>query len=433
MKRLGVGWWIGVAFVASFLHACGSGGSGPAPPVPARSFLMGSTPFFATPTAFPDWRFENLDDKDLLSLHVDDFWGVPWDQCDASGCTPPAAWVAKWTTFANDAKSKGKTLYLALSPLGARKTLAARLDSNGNKVENWAPVDANGCYPFASDADATTHRTAYISYLRYLVNLVGPAYLSPAVEINIPFTQCPLQKTAWIAWYTDVHHAVQAAYPTLPVFATFQMEHLYGIADSQSACNGGVSRPACFDARLAEALSIPGDRIAFSTYPFLWKYLPDYSYTYPPDTYARVRNATARKIWISETGWAAVKILQSYPHGASGSCGADRIPASIANDAELGNYLGWLLGEAQSESFETVIWWLNRDYLDGAVAATCPCDPATSDTCVLSDIFHGADPVNGDLLLRLFGNMALRRYDGSARSAHGVWREYIMRPYAASP
>ena len=40
------------------------------------------------------------------------------------------------------------------------------------------------------------------------------------------------------------------------------------------------------------------------------------------------------KIWISETGWAAVKILQSYQHGGSGSCGADLIPASIANDNE---------------------------------------------------------------------------------------------------
>ena len=65
-----------------------------------------------------------------------------------------------------------------------------------------------------------------------------------------------------------------------------------------------------------------------------------------------------------------MKILQSYQHGASGSCGADLIPASMANDSELESYMNWLLNEAQTRRFETVIWWLNRDYMDGAVADT---------------------------------------------------------------
>jgi hypothetical protein len=394
---------------------------------------MGTTPFFATPTQFPDWRFENLDDKDLLSVHADDFWGVPWDQCNAAGCTPPAAWAAKWTNFANAAASQGKTLYLALSPLGGRKTLAARLDANGNKVENWAPVDADGCYPFASDANAATYKVAYISYLKYLIGLVGPRYVSPAVEMNIPFSQCPLQKSAWIAWYGDVHNAIKAAYPSLAVFATFQMEHMYGISDAQATCGSGMPPAACFDQRLTEALTIPGDRIAFSTYPIGWKYRPEYSSSYPTDTYGRVQGATTRKIWIAETGWAAVKVLQSYPHGAVGSCGADLFPASFANDAEQEGYMRWLLAEAQTRGFETVIWWLNRDYLDGAVAATCPCDPAASDTCQLADSFLSAGGTTGETLLRIFGNMALRNYDGSPRPARGAWRGYFDRTLSLIP
>lgn len=131
-----------VIALSLIVYACGSGSgggsSGTPTPAPTRSFLMGSTPFFITPTLFPDWRFENLDDKDLLSIHVDDFWGVPWDQCSALGCgTLPAAWVAKWTDFANAAKSKGKTLYLALSPLQDRKRLAPKVDANGNPVRSW--------------------------------------------------------------------------------------------------------------------------------------------------------------------------------------------------------------------------------------------------------------------------------------------------------
>jgi len=125
-KNMKISWkhrlpvYMAAVTVAVTLYACG-GGSGNSGPT--RSFWMGATPFFATPTLFPDWRFENLDDKDLLSMHADDFWGVPWDQCHASGCTPPAAWVTKWTNFANAARSQGKTLYLALSPLQDRKRL----------------------------------------------------------------------------------------------------------------------------------------------------------------------------------------------------------------------------------------------------------------------------------------------------------------------
>lgn len=411
------------------LHACGGsggggsvGGSGS-----TRSFWMGSTPFFATPSVFPDWRFENLDDKDLLSIHVDDFWGVPWDQCNAAGCTPPAAWAAKWTSFADNARATGKTLYLAVSPLGGRKTLAARLDASGNKVENWAPVDANGCYTFASDANAATYKTAYISYMKYVIDLVGPRYVSPAVEMNIPFSQCSSQKSAWIAWYSDVHNALKTTYPSLVVFPTFQMEHMYGISDAQAACVAGTPLATCFDQRLTEALAIPGDRMAFSTYPIGWKYRSEYSFSYPTDTYARVRSATTRRIWIAETGWAAVKVLQGYPHGAVGSCGADLFPATIANSTEQEAYLRWLLAEAQTQGFEAVIWWLNRDYLDGAVAATCPCDPATSDTCQLADLFYSAGGTTGETLLRIFGNMALRDYDGSARPARTAWREVYDR------
>lgn len=414
------------------LYACGGGG-GSGGSSATRSFWMGTTPFFATSTTFPDWRFENLGDKDLVSVHADDFWGVPWDQCNAGGCAPPAAWTAKWSSLADSARATGKTLYLALSPLGGRKTLAPRLDANGNKIENWAPVDANGCYPFATDANAATYQAAYISYMKYLIDLVGPRYVSPAVEMNIPFSQCSSQKAAWIAWYSGVHNALKAAYPSLVVFPTFQMEHMYGISDDQAACAAGTALAACFDLRLAEALTIPGDRIAFSSYPIGWKYRAEYSFSYPTDTYERVQAVTTRRIWMAETGWAAVKVLQNYPHGAVGSCGADLFPETIANNTEQENYLRWLLAEAQRREFESVIWWLNRDYLDGAVAGTCPCVPATSDTCLLADTFFAAGGDFGETLLRVFGNMALRNYDGSPRPARTAWREVFDRTLSPAP
>lgn len=420
------------------LYACGGGGGGGGSPGTAtRSYWMGTTPFFATPTSFPDWQFENLEDKDLLSIHADDFWGVPWDQCNASGCTPPAAWVSKWTSFANSANSQGKTLYLALSPLQDRKRLAPKVDNTtGNPVPNWeapAQIDANGCYRFSTDANAAAYKAAYISYVKYLVNLVGARYITPSVEMNIQFTQCPSQKTAWIAWYTELHNEIKTVYPSRVIFPTFQMEHMYGISNSQAACITGTPLATCFDQRLAEALAIPGDRIAFSSYPIGWKYLADYSYSFPTDTYARVQNATTRKIWMAETGWATVAIRESYAHGTASVCGADLFPEAMANNTEQEAYMRWLLAEAQTRGFESVIWWLNRDFLDGTVAATCPCNPAASDTCVLTNAFYSAAGTSGEVLMRFFSNMALRNYDGTARPARSAWREFFDRPLSQIP
>jgi hypothetical protein len=403
---------------------------------------MGTTPFFATATVFPDWRFENMQDKDLLSMHLDDFWGVPWDEFRTSANpTLPAAWANKWALFITNSRATGKTRYLALSPLGDRKKLAPRVDAAGNLISNWAPEDAQGCYPFATDANAATYKTAYINYVKYLVNLVQPTYLSPAVEMNMQFARCSTaDKAAYISWYSDVHNAIKAAYPDLVIFPTFQQEYLYGIAEPVAACSAGTSVTDCFSQHLTEALAIPADRIAFSSYPITWKYRPEFSFSYPLNTYAIVKNATQRKIWISETGWTALPVLQSYQHGSTSTCGPDLFPASMANDTEHAKYLTWLLGQAQVNNFDAVIWWLNRDYLDNTVAAKCPCVGA-NDTCGLANLFYdigfsaGGDAAGdfNESLLRMFGNMALRNYDGSPRLGHATWSNYYSRSLQVKP
>ncbi len=412
------------------LGGCGGGSSGAAPvtggtSAPTRSFLMGASPFFATPTRFPDMRMEDMTDRDLLSLHLDDFWGVPWDYCSAQGCRNlPGEWVRQWQDLARTAQASGKPLYLALSPLSGRKTLSAGVLPNGSRGSEWAPVDASGCYAFGTDPQAQAYKTAYIAYAKYVIDLVGPRYLSPAVEMNIPFTSCANHKAAWVAWYGDVAQAIKDAYPNLVVFPTFQLDHMYGVADATSQCAGGITPEQCFDIRLAEALAIPADRMAISTYPAAWKYLRPAP---PTDTWARIRQATGRGIWVSETGWPAVPVFSRYPHGSGEVCGPILLPDRIANEAEQAAYLGGLLEQAQAQRLEAVVWWLNRDYLDGQVAATCPCPQANSDTCTLLHTMYTAGGDVTETLTRVFGNMALRRYDGSARAAHAVWREWVGR------
>jgi hypothetical protein len=276
--------------------------------------------------------------------------------------------------------------------------------------------------------------------LKYLIDLVDPDYFSPAVEMNMPFTNCPMQKTAWIAWYSDVHAAIKAAYPQLIVFPTFQLEHMYGISDDASACSGGTLA-ACFDSRLEEVMTIPSDRIALSSYPSAWVYHDEFDYSFPRDTFAKIAQATTRNIWVSETGWPAMPVLSSYAHGAEGSCGTVFYPSTLevpdvgvfdlANDAAHADYMAWLLDEAQHQGLEAVVWWLNRDYLDGTVTGNeaCPCLPADHSTCRLLDQFYEVGGNTGEILLRMFGNMGLRYHDGSPRPGHAIWQESVRRYY----
>jgi hypothetical protein len=323
--------------------------------------------------------------------------------------------------------------YLALSPLGGRKTLTKKVNADGSPQDNWAPVDADGCYRFSDDPNAATHRRAYVAYAEYLIDKVRPRYFSPAIEMDIPFFSCPAQKDAFIAWYGEVHRALKAKHPSLVIFPTFQFEYLYGVAlgptDPYTPWCGGArtdaSLRACFEQHLDAALAVPADRIAFSMYPLQFLFPP-----IPPDSYSTgfarlneaftlVQQKTSRRIWVTETGWSAVKVLTSYQHPSPPSgCGAVLIDETVVGgEANLRLYLDALLNQAQDKKFEAVVWWEKQDLLNGADADACPC-PRPSDTCAVLDTFYA---VGG----------FLRRADVAPVRQHGI--EALRRLAPARP
>jgi hypothetical protein len=421
-------------------------------PLPAhaeqRPFLMGTSVIaeLVTPT------FEYLGDKDLLSLHLDDFEGIPWTQF-RDNTTLPASWESQWESIRSQSAASGKILYLAVSPLKDRKTLAANVDASGTKTENWAPVDGSGCYAFATDPNAEGYKQAYINYLKYLIDRIHPTYLSPTIEMNLQFKQCPAQSAAFKQWYADVHHSLKEAYPNLVIFPTFQAENMYGISDTAAWCGGtktDATLAACFEQRLTEALTVPGDRIAFSMYPFTWLYPPSGADTYTPsvpydDMFNRVERMTQRKIWISETGWPAVRLFTTYQHAAPASAcsGVEFVPTPlIASDAKVTTHLSALLAQAQTRHFEAVVWWEDRDLIDATIAATCPCSTPASTTCQYTETLYlagsgGTSAVLGsfgEITLRIFANMGLRNYNGTSRTGtYDVWASYLNQTYSPVP
>jgi hypothetical protein len=399
-----------------------------------RSFLMGTSIF----SDFFQFTFENPADKDLLSLHIDDFLGIPWTAFK-NGTTPPAAWVSRWNPIQAGAASSGKVIYLALSPLSQRKTLTDDVGTNGAKIVNWAPVNSSGCYQFASDPNAAVYKQAYINYAKWAIDLIRPTYFSPAIEMNIEFTDCPDQKAAFIQWYSDVYQALKQTYPELIIFPTLQAENMYGLSDPNAWCGGtktDASLAACFQQRLSEAVTIPADRIAFSHYPALWNYppiAPDHYTPTPPyeDMFSRVKQTTSRPIWISETGWGASPILSSYQHASPpASCGAPLTPVPIVNgEANMATHMTNLLAQAQAKQFDAVVWWENRDLVDAALAGQCPC-PGTNDSCTTLENVYQAGGSITEVQFRIFSNMGLRNYDGTPRAAiYNTWSSYLSETY----
>ncbi|MBK7208521.1 MAG: hypothetical protein IPH91_09700 [Elusimicrobia bacterium] len=141
----------------------------------------------------PFWTFADTQDQDLISIHGDDFWvflGSIRQQQAPPGPLGP-------TMGDHREKRKGHRQSALPGPfaLGGRKTLTKSVTAAGTYNETWAPVDADGCYPFSTDVNADTHRRAYVAYASYLIDLVQPRYFSPVIEMDIQFSTARRKKT----------------------------------------------------------------------------------------------------------------------------------------------------------------------------------------------------------------------------------------------
>jgi len=400
-----------------------------------RRYLMGTSTF----ADFFEFKFENPTDVDFYSIHVDDFLGIPWTEFE-NGTALPAAWETRVQTIATNAAASGKPIYLAVGPLKDRKTLAGQVDASGSKVENWAPVDGGGCYAFGTDPASQRHKQGYIRYLRYMIDRFHPTYLSPVIEMNIQFANCPSHKAAFKTWMNDVYATIKQDYPSLVVFPTHSLEYMYGLSNAQAWCGGtktDASFAACFQQRLDEINTLSADRMGFSTYPLFWTLTPVAPDTYTPqipyaDAFQRVRQATNRKIWITETGWQGVPIYNSYSHTSPASaCGSIFVSSPVpAGDALMANYLTQLLRWANTYALDGVVWWSNRDFLDAVASGVCPC-AGSANTCNLLETVYQAGGTSGEFSLRVFGNMGLRTNDGTPRAAlYNAWSTARQIPYS---
>jgi hypothetical protein len=349
------------------------------------------------------------EDVDLIAIHQE-FYGVPW-QAFLDDTPPPAEWSAKMQALAAHAHAVSDGVFLSISRLnGSREALAARPTVVGGKLDSddaWS----ERCYDFARAPDGAVMRAAYIRYVEHMLEVFRPRYLNYAVEVNLFLEKCEGAAQGVVDVANAAYAAAKAADPDVLAFPSFQIDHLHGVADD--SCPAGMTETACFDRNYAQITGFERDRFAISSYPFLQgQTLADL----PADWFERAAARGGERALIAETGWLSTDLVAQN--------GASCTTVIEADEAAAAAYLERVLDDARRVPLEVVPWWSTRDLLPAGLRPNCPCDYDPS-WCAVVDVFRDAaggplvqgSDYFGEILLKAFGTMGLRDYDGVPKPA----------------
>ncbi|HEY6562564.1 MAG TPA: hypothetical protein VI072_35095 [Polyangiaceae bacterium] len=362
------------------------------------------------------------DDADVIAVHQE-FYGIPWAAFE-QGSAPPATWVALMDDLASFARGQQKAVFLSVNMLnGTRERLAATTRIASGRVETDDTASAR-CYDFRTAPDASAKRQAYLRYVDFMVEKFDPAYVNIAVEVNLFFEKCASAAPGLIEVANAAYDAVKAKNAARVVFPSFQIDHLYGYSEDSCPDQGG--RDACFDAHYAVIRDMKRDRFAISSYPFLnGVNTPG---DLPADWFVRAARRAAERALIAETGWLSTPVIAKT---SAGNC----VQVFDYGTAHSASYLRRVLSDASAAGMDLVTWWSDRDLLVSQAMTSCPC---TFDAgwCGVIDVFRGPAPTGlvdtqlfGEILLKAFGTMGLRHYDGTPKpELMTLWSELRSRP-----
>ena len=220
-------------------------------------------------------------DVDVVSIHEDAGWGVPWEHflaADGSSAPPPAAWSAHiremeaalapggvWQT------ARGSFLTLSLVNNGLGRTCpASNVTSSGGSDPFVGPTTGpcTGCYDFDAgrNPEAALVRAAHLKYVQAMVRWLKPRYLCHAPEVNMYASACPAEQWAAVVDFAnDVYKAAKSANASVSVFPSFQAAYLRGEIDAAPCSERPVA--ACVAAAKRQIEPLERDLFALSAYP----------------------------------------------------------------------------------------------------------------------------------------------------------------------
>ena len=117
---------------------------------------------------------------------------------------------------------------------------------------------------------------------------------------------------------------------------------------------------------------------------------------------------------IAEVGWLSDSIVAQ---ASTGQC----FTAITTDESLEARYLDRVLAAADTGQMDLVTWISHRDLLVAPLMGECGCQQS-AEWCTVRDIFRGPPPTGtvdsqlaGELLLKAFGTMGLRTYDGTLK------------------
>lgn len=380
---------------------------------PSRTFYMASAPVqyaiapYDVDTVFDMDGFAGR--VDMVSLHVDDFFGLPWESF-ADDTPRPTAWVDVMNGIRDQVEALDVAVYLALTPLGGLRTTlngqATDVDGELEIVEGWK----DECYDFAAAPDAERYRDAYLAYVADMVELFDPVFLTPVIEMNMFAANCPDAFGGLVDLNNDVYDAIKATRPDLPIFPTHIVPALVGQPPYGDCAYGDDS---CLAASVELLSDIKTDRLGISSYVMF-----DYPHAdqIPADFFPRVIDAFGLKPVFGETGHS------SHTIRVPGTSGCDTFREY--NPQDQVEYLGDLMQVAQDYESDLVVWWSLVDYLPESMLSNCPCDEEQMEWCVLYDVIDDLGLLNAWLA---WGSMGILDYEQNPKVVSTLWMEWLGR------
>jgi hypothetical protein len=379
-------------------------------------------------------------DADVVSLHEDAVYGVPWAHFMSNGTVAaPAFWTAhvarlRAATIEGGpwATASGSFLTLSLVNHGLGRTCpAGNASTPSNPNQQFA--GCSGCFDFnvTTNPSALAVRAAYVRYVLAMVSTLSPRWVC-FPEVNMFQSACSTEKWAAVVEFSnEVFAAVKAAHPLTGVFPSFQADFLRGQQDG-GPCK--TTEPdACLDANMGAVAPLRRDLFALSAYVYMHG-VTGTPGARPPSTFSGYLEAILRRVdpseplAIAETGFLTTTLsVFDFTPSPSPLC----FPLLASSEADAAGWMTYLFGVsrgAYAGRFELITWWSDSDLLPEAIQSGCfpdtpPCAaivPPLSQLdlvyCSITNVFRqmaitsGQPAWSGDANLKAFGTMGLRTH-----------------------
>ncbi len=382
---------------------------------PTRPFRMAAAPMqyrvepYHVATVFDFVGFDGR--VDAVSLHMDSFFGVPWEPF-ADGEDPPQAWIDAMNAAKISVDALDVPIYLSLTPLDGNRTgLAPYTDVDGEGRLITVPDWNEPCYDFAAAPDAVRYREAYRAYMAYLIDLFEPDAITHVIEMNLYDHFCETGFDALVDFANEMYDEARELAPGAPVFPTFVVEQLW---DTGGFGPCELMDHSCLDAQLATIEAVKRDRLGLSAYPM---FFVDDPANPPEGLFADIAAATGERLVVSETGQSNRTITQPVDDVCT--------PLFFFDDADESGFLEFLLAEGASANADLVVWWSLVDFLPEPLLAECPCDYGP-EWCAIYDVMDALGP--GWLSAWLsWGSMGILDYEHNPKPASAIWDDWLTR------